>query len=99
MEKPSEQRGGTTPDDDEVREKGPWSETAQEGIAPHEGDDDAAVLGRPADDDEPATAEGIDPRAGDEADAVRDGGPEVPDGAEPDLKDIAAASREAGKDD
>jgi hypothetical protein len=35
MEKPSEQRGGTKPDDEEARAKGEWAETAQEGIDPH----------------------------------------------------------------
>jgi hypothetical protein len=113
MEKPSEQRGGTTPDDDEARAKGEWADTAQEGIVPAElGGSDAprdmldedpqlgsAALGRTASDDEPATSEGIDLAAGDDADAVTDGGPEVPEGAEPDLKDVAAASREARKDD
>ncbi len=33
---PSEQRGGTTPDGEELREKGPWAETAAEGIVPAE---------------------------------------------------------------
>ena len=33
---PSEQRGGTTPDEAEIREKGPWTETAAEGIVPAE---------------------------------------------------------------
>ena len=33
---PSEQRGGTTPDAAEVAEKGPWAETAAEGIVPAE---------------------------------------------------------------
>jgi hypothetical protein len=113
MEKPSEQRGGTTPDDEEAREKGEWAETAQEGIVPAElGGSDApqemldedpqlgsAALGRTATDDEPATSAGIDPHAGDNADAVTDGGPELPEGAEPDLKDVAAASRDAQKDE
>jgi NAD(P)H dehydrogenase (quinone) len=83
----------------EHEDKGTWAETAREGIAPDESDEDAAFIGREASDDEPATEEGIDPHAGDNADAVRDGGPEVPEGAEPDLKDVGAASREAGKDD
>ena len=34
--KPSEQRGGTTPDDAEAREKGPWAAKAAEGIVPAE---------------------------------------------------------------
>jgi hypothetical protein len=66
MEKPSEQRGGTRPDDEEARAKGEWAETAQEGIDPH---------------------------AGDHADAVTDGGPDVREGAEPDLKDAPAAAQ------
>jgi hypothetical protein len=113
MDKPSENRGGTRPDDEEAREKGQWAETSQDGIVPAElGGSDAPlelldedpqlgsdVLGRTADDDAPATSSGIDPHAGDNADAVADGGPEVPEDAEPDLKDAAAASRQAGKDD
>jgi hypothetical protein len=106
MEKPSEQRGGTRPDDEEARAKGEWAETAQEGIVPAGlGGSDApdelldedpqlgsAALGRTARDDEPATERGIDPNAGDNADAVTDGGPEVPEGAEPDLKDAPATA-------
>ena len=34
--KPSEQRGGTTPDEAEAREKGEWGATAAEGIVPAE---------------------------------------------------------------
>ena len=79
-------------------DKGEWAEVADEGIVPDElSDDDASgPVGRTAGSDEPATEEGIDPHGGDEADAVRDGGPEVPD-AEPDLKDVAAAAREQEK--
>jgi hypothetical protein len=105
--KPSEQRGGTTPDEAEAREKGEWGATAAEGIVPAEqGGSDApretlgedpelgsSVLGRTTGSDEPATEEGIDPGGGDEADAVTDGGPDLPEDAEPDLKDIGAASR------
>ena len=111
MDKPSERRGGRRPDDEEARAKGPWAETAQEGVVPAElGGSDApdelldedpqlgsAALGRPADDDAPATEAGIDPHAGDAADAVTDAGAEPPEGAEPDLKDAAAAQREAQK--
>jgi hypothetical protein len=111
---PSEQRGGTTPDDAEVGEKGPWAETAAEGIVPAElGGSDAppemlaedpelgsAALGETTGSDAPATERGIDPSAGDEADATTDGGPEPPaHGAEPDLKDAAAAPREVDTDD
>ena len=40
----------------------------------------------------PATEEGIDREAGDRADATRDGGPELPEGAEPDLKDAGRSA-------
>lgn len=106
---PSEQRGGTTPDAAEAREKGPWSEVAAEGIVPAElGGSDAprelladdpelgsSVLGETTGSDEPATESGIDPSAGDQADATSDGGPDLTPGAEPDLKDVAAARRKA----
>ena len=104
---PSEQRGGTTPDDGEVREKGQWAETAAEGIVPAElGGSDAPrellaedpelgseALGETTGSEEPATETGIDPSAGDSADAVTDGGATPPEDAEPDVKDIGAASR------
>ena len=77
--------------------KGEWAEVADEGIVPVE-DDSHPVTGRTAASDEPATEEGVDREAGDRADAVVDGGPDVPEGAEPDLKDVAAAAREAEKD-
>ena len=75
--------------------KGQWAETAEEGIVPDElsGDEDAPPMGRITGSDEPATAEGIDLEAGDEADAVTDGGPKPPQDAEPDLKDAAAMPR------
>jgi hypothetical protein len=75
-------------------DKGEWAETADEGIVPDElgtGDEDAAVLGRTTGSDEPATDRGIDLDAGDEADATADGGVELPDDAEPDLKDAMGA--------
>jgi hypothetical protein len=101
---PSEQRGGTTPGDAEVSEKGQWAETAAEGIVPAElGGSDAPremlaedpqlgseALGETTGSDAPATETGIDPEAGDEADATTDGGPTTPDGEEPDLKDAGA---------
>jgi hypothetical protein len=89
-----------------TEDKGQWAEVADEGIVPDDlgeerqgGDPElpGSVVGREAESDEPATEEGIDPSAGDRADATADGGPEVPDGAEPDLKDVAAAAREADK--
>jgi hypothetical protein len=109
---PSEQRGGTTPDEAEAREKGQWAETAAEGIVPSElGGSDAPremladdpqlgspVLGETTGSDEPATESGIDPDAGDEADATTDRGPEPPEGAEPDLKDAAAGPRQVDAD-
>ena len=90
-QKPSEQRGGTTPDEAEAREKGEWAETADEGIVPAEqGGSDAPremleddpelgspVLGETTGSDEPATEGGIDLSAGDSADAVTDGGAEL----------------------
>ena len=112
--KPSEQRGGTTPDENEARKKGPWAATASDGIIPAElggsdapremlGDDPqlgSAVLGETTGSDEPATDTGIDEGGGDKADAVTDGGPDVPDLAEPDLKDAASAAvrRDGGEE-
>jgi hypothetical protein len=109
---PSEQRGGTTPDNAEAREKGQWAGRAAEGVVPSElgGSDapremldedpelDSSVLGRTTGSDEPATEGGIDLSAGDNADAVTDGGPDVPADAEPDLKDVGAAAREAERE-
>jgi hypothetical protein len=106
--KPTEQRGGSVPGEDEAREKGPWAAKAQDGVVPGElGGSDApeellpddpelgsSVLGRPARSDEPATESGIDPHGGDHADATSDGGPDVPEGAEPDLKDAASGPRQ-----
>jgi hypothetical protein len=103
-QKPSEQRGGTTPDKAEAREKGEWAETAADGIVPAElGGSDApremldedpelgsSVLGRTTGSDEPATETGVDLSGGDNADATTDGGPEVPDDVEPDLRDAAS---------
>ena len=54
---------------------------------------DSSVLGRTTGSDEPATEDGVDLSAGDNADAATDGGPDLPEDAEPDLKDIGAASR------
>ena len=106
-QKPSEQRGGTTPDEAESREKGEWGATAGEGVVPAElgGSDapremldddpelDSSVLGRTTGSDAPATDEGIDMSAGDEADATTHGGADPPEGAEPDVKDAGAAFR------
>jgi hypothetical protein len=102
---PSEQRGGTTPDDAEAREKGEWAGRADEGVVPPDlGGSDAPrelldedpelgsdVLGRTTGSDEPATDDGVDLSAGVEADATSDGGVELPADAEPDLKDAMGA--------
>lgn len=102
--KPSEQRGGTTPDAAEAREKGAWAAKADEGIVPAElGGSDApremlpedpelgsSVLGVTTGSDEPATETGVDLGAGDHADATSDGGPKLPEGEEPDVKDAPA---------
>jgi hypothetical protein len=104
--KPSEQRGGATPDESEASEKGSWAGMASEGLVPAElGGSDAprdmlgedpelgsAVLGVTTGSDEPATEDGIDPTGGDNADATTDGGPDLPEGVEPDLKDAATAA-------
>jgi hypothetical protein len=111
-QKPSEQRGGTTPDEDEARAKGEWAAQADEGVVPAElGGSDAPrelldedpelgsdVLGTTTGSDEPATEEGIDLSAGDSADATSDGGVELPDGAEPDLKDAMGAHQRPDAD-
>jgi hypothetical protein len=110
--KPSEQRGGAPTGDAEAAEKGQWVQTAQEGIVPPElGGSDAppelqpeepelgdAALGRPARSDASATEAGIDPGGGDRADAVTDGGPDVPAGVEPDLKDATSGPRQVDAD-
>ena len=106
-EKPSEQRGGTTPNEAEAREKGEWAAAAEEGVVPADlgGSDapremldddpelDSSVLGATTGSNEPATEGGVDLGGGDEADAATDGGSDPPEGAEPDTKDIGAASR------
>jgi hypothetical protein len=110
-QKPSEQRGGTTPDEAEARAKGEWGGTAGEGVVPADlGGSDAprdmlaedpelesSVLGRTTGSDEPATEDGVDPSGGDNADAASDGGPDLPPEGEPDLKDIGAASLKEDK--
>jgi hypothetical protein len=111
-ERPSEHRGGAPTGDQEAREKGEWAETAQEGVVPGDlGGSDAPpeiqpddpelgteVTGRTAPSDEPATETGIDRTAGDRADATTDGGPEAPEGVEPDLKDATTGPRQVDKD-
>jgi hypothetical protein len=84
-----------------AEEKGPWAATAAEGIVPAElGGADAPTgdeIGSTTDPNEPATQDGIDRTAGDNADATRDGGADVPAGVEPDLKDAAAAQLRRGQ--
>jgi hypothetical protein len=103
---PTEQSGGTSPDETEVREKGEWAGTAVEGVVPTEdGGSDApremlgedpelasSVLGATTGSDEPATESGVDLSGGDNADATTDGGVNPPGGddVEPDVKDAAA---------
>lgn len=108
---PSEQRGGTTPGERESAEKGQWAAKAADGVVPaeHGGsdasremlDDDpelgSSVLGATTGSDEPATEAGVDPAGGDRADATTDGGPDRPEGAEPDLKDAAAGPRQVDR--
>lgn len=105
--RPSEQRGGNVPGEQEAREKGQWAAKAQDGVVPAElGGSDASeellpedpelgssVLGVTTGSDEPATEDGVDLSRGDNADATSDGGPETPAGAEPDLKDAATGPR------
>jgi hypothetical protein len=113
--KPTEQRGGTTPDAAEAREKGEWAGTVADGMVPAElggsdapeellGDDPelgSSVLGRTTDSDEPATEDGVDLSGGDKADATSDGGPDAPADAEPSLRDAPnlQVRPEAGADD
>jgi hypothetical protein len=75
-------------------DKGEWAETAEEGVVPDELSREAegdGPEGRVTGSDEPATEEGVDLSAGDDADATSDGGVELPEGAEPDLKDAMGA--------
>ena len=107
---PSEQRIANKPGDDESREKGEWASTAQEGIVPAEdGGSDAPesmldqdpelgseVTGRGAAEGDEALP--ISSSGGEGADAVTDGGPDVPDGVEPDFKDATAGPRQVDAD-
>jgi hypothetical protein len=101
--KPTEQRGGAPPGEEEAHEKGPWAARAREGVVPPElGGSDAPAerlpddpeLGGRASSEAPATESGIDRAAGDRADATADGGVDVPAGAEPDLKDAGRGPRQ-----
>jgi hypothetical protein len=110
--KPTELRGGARTGEEEAREKGEWAGHAREGVVPPElggsdapperlaedSDLDDSVLGGRARSEAPATASGIDREAGDRADATTDGGPTVPKGAEPDLKDAGRGPRRVDVD-
>jgi hypothetical protein len=77
-----------------TEDKGQWADVADEGVVPDELGRDAegdGPEGRTTGSDEPATEEGIDPAAGEQADAVTDGHVELPEGEEPDLKDAMGA--------
>lgn len=88
---PTQQRGGTAPDEQEIARKGEWASHAEQGIVPAEqggsdapqemlGDDPqlgGAVLGQTTGSEEPATQDGIDPSAGDNADATTFDGPDA----------------------
>ena len=110
---PTEQSGGTIPDEKEAREKG-WGGEVADGIVPADlGGSDApremlpddpqlgsSVLGRTTDSDEPATPGGVPTDAGDNADATADGGPDLPDAdAEPAQSAAPAASRSPERSD
>jgi hypothetical protein len=105
---PSEQHGGAQLSEDEIAEKGPWAAKADEGIvppqdtAPDEPADEqelgSEVTGRTTGSDEPATEDGVDLSGGDHADATEQGGAELPEDAEPDLKDIGQQPRQVDLD-
>ena len=84
-------------------DKGEWAKTAEEGVVPDALGEDrvdekepeltSAVTGETTGGDSPATRDGIDLSAGDNADALTDGGQKPPEGVEPDLKDVGATGR------
>ena len=57
------------------------------------------VLGRTTNSEETATEDGIDPSGGENADVTTDGGPDVPDGAEPSLRDAATIAQQVNPAD
>jgi len=82
-------------------DKGEWAETADEGVVPDElsgSEDDAGFIGRTAESDEPATDEGVDLSAGDDADATTQGGQNRPEDEEPDLRDATGGPRKVDLD-
>ena len=80
----------------EHEDKGEWARTAEEGIVPDElgADADDPSVGTTTGDDRPATTSGVDESAGDDADAVTDGGPKR---SSPDLKDAGAMPRQVDR--
>lgn len=105
---PGERQGGEPLGQTEAREKGPWAERADEGIAPRQSDPSDAehdptgegelggsVVGVTTGSEEPATERGVDLTGGDNADATTDGGANPAPGTEPDLRDAAAGPRQA----
>jgi hypothetical protein len=56
------------------------------------------VLGETTGSETPATEDGVDLSAGDQADATADGGPDVPDDVEPSLRDAPAVQVRADRD-
>ena len=90
------------------KDKCQWADTADEGVVPdvlgadetppEEPELGSGVTGRTTGSDEPATREGVDLGAGDQADATADGGVELPDDAEPDLKDAMGAHQRPDAD-
>jgi hypothetical protein len=58
----------------------------------------SSVLGVTTGSARPATEDGIDLRAGDNADATSDGGPAPRPGVEPDLRDAAATQTPGGEE-
>lgn len=105
---PGERQGGQRLGDGEAREKGPWAERADEGIARQQparsdaesgpvedGELGGSVVGVTTGSEEPATEDGVDLAGGDNADATTDGGAHTVPGIEPDLKDAASGPRQA----
>jgi hypothetical protein len=99
---PTEMKGGTPPDSDEVERKGEWAGTAEQGIVPPElggagaseemlppdPELQGSVVGQTTGSEEPATEEGIDLSAGDDADATAVERPDPPgaENVEPELR-------------
>jgi hypothetical protein len=84
---PSQTTGGNAPDADEVAQK-PDPELG------------SSVLGQTTGSDEPATASGVDPSAGDDTDATTSGGANLPDGedVEPSIRHTAMNAMQTVRD-